>query len=415
MPQPHLHETARPFDQSPIPLAWSNGSNHDQVLKHLTRGLSNGERLMWLTGEAGVGKTAVALRWMHSADPATTLVVPLTGSGLTLAHLFDRLTEVLDVHADVSDGDLSMLIDAVTTALDEQRQAGRIVVLLIDDAEQLTSDSLRSLRLFIRQGSQLEGKVKLALVGRPELQSVMEENEDLAGLVSHKLELRPLSHKQTLSYLRLRLRDTETAEFTRSALDRVARCAGGIPRAANAIASRALVASVEEGALTVTAERVQEVLRQCRPPHRNGKIWHGLVAAVMLLTLASIPAWHHKGELFRTLDQTAQQFFGQGISQGKRAQLAWLTPTYDPPWQVLEQGAPQDGVLEEAAETNAEQPEEAAATVLTVEPGDSLATMAKRVYGRFDAELMDNILRANPQMADPNVISVGQRIAFPSI
>lgn len=54
-------------------------------------------------------------------------------------------------------------------------------------------------------------------------------------------------------------------------------------------------------------------------------------------------------------------------------------------------------------------------TTRIVKPGECLIKMIKEVYGKSNRNVLDAVLKRNPQIKDPNIVLVGDTIVFPEI
>lgn len=231
-----LHEN--PFSLAPDPRFLLMAASHRQVLRELLerRGV------IVLIGEHGTGKTALllALRERLGADTAVSYVF-----NTTLA--FDEIVEYLldDLGIAKPEESTARRLEALTSFLSDRERAGQRTTLIVDEAQHLDVPTLAQLArlssLESRTGSRL---TQILLVGPPELEAKL-EHPDLQHLrASPRCRLRPLDRDEVADYIRRRLEVAgapDTDLFDESAISRIARHSGGIPRVVNVLADRCLL------------------------------------------------------------------------------------------------------------------------------------------------------------------------------
>jgi type II secretory pathway predicted ATPase ExeA len=236
------------------PPPFHNNLHYQEVLGTLRYGIIARKGLILLIGDAGVGKTtmlhqlagelAANVTCIFESDPETNFTDLLR---LILGHLENSSN---------SSNSLSMM-GRCKAILSSQLERGRIVCLMIDNAERLRDESLEYLLHNFYSPAPAEGDenlLQIVLAGRPELR----EKPRLSSLKLRSeivCQLQPLRHKDIAGYLKTRLRAAQLAEetFDSGAIDRIAVYAGGNPHLINAISNRALQVSKQS---RVTAEMV---------------------------------------------------------------------------------------------------------------------------------------------------------------
>src|SRR5262249_957916 len=162
------------------------------------------------------------------------------------------------------------VMDALNAHLVAQRKAGRLSVLVIDEAQAVSIEVLEQIRLLSNLETSTEKLLRLVLVGQPQLATVLVDPA-LAQL-NQRLTLRwhlgPLTYAETVAYVRPRItvasRGTVKRLFTRPALVLVHRFSKGVPRLVNMIAHRSLLAAYVRRRRRVTARVVLRAYRELR-------------------------------------------------------------------------------------------------------------------------------------------------------
>ena len=203
-----------------------------------------------VVGEVGTGKTLLCrLLVAELEDPWVT--VHLSNSFLSPSGVYAALARELGV---ITDEDLPshQLIERIQNRVLELRAAGRRPVLLIDEAQSLPTASLEAIRLLTNLETERSKLLQVVLVGQPELDERLKNRalRQLGQRVSFSARLAPLSRGETRRYLRHRLsaagRSTDLP-FTGSAIRKLHRASGGIPRVLNLLCHKAMMSAYGRG------------------------------------------------------------------------------------------------------------------------------------------------------------------------
>jgi general secretion pathway protein A len=235
-----------PFRLTPDPRYLFLSPKHAEALAHLKLCLSESSGFVCITGDVGTGKTTLLRVFLSELGPnvasAYTFVPPL--SALELLRRICR--EFKLPVADQSQGDL---VDQLHAYLIAQHEAGRLCVLILDEAQALSIDLLEQIRLLLNLETETQKLLRIVLVGQPQLRKLLLD-PDLAQLnqrITLRWHLGPLSSGQTATYVSHRLTVASggraTRLFTRPALRLLHSISGGVPRLINMVAHRALLAA----------------------------------------------------------------------------------------------------------------------------------------------------------------------------
>jgi general secretion pathway protein A len=235
----------KPFAITPDPRYLFLSERHAEALAHLLYGINESGGFIQLTGEVGTGKTTV-VRTLLSRVPQHADVAVILNPRITATEFLLTICEELGLDIGPADRDsVKTMVDALNRRLLDSHAEGRRVVVIVDEAQNLSPDVLEQVRLLTNLETPTQKLLQIILIGQPELAVLLDRTElrQLAQRVTGRYHLSPLSREETQEYVRHRLRVAGAAGeiFTRRALREVHRLSGGIPRIINVCCDRALL------------------------------------------------------------------------------------------------------------------------------------------------------------------------------
>mgnify|MGYP000327155083 CR=1 FL=1 len=281
-----------PFALAPDPRYLYLSLRHQEALAHLMFGITQGGGFVQLTGEVGTGKTMM-VRALLERLPDNIDVALVLYPFLSVEEFIAAICDDLRVPRPEKGG-VKTLIDALNQYLLANHAKGRRTVLVIDEAQNLSHEVLEQVRLLTNLETTKEKLLQILLVGQPELNSLLAQQElrQLAQRITAHYNLKSLLPRETAEYVlhRLRVARARTPLFTRSALSSIHRLSSGTPRLINILADRALLGAYARGKNRVTAGIVRQAAAEIgRPPRTQYALIGGAAAA--LVAGVSFASW----------------------------------------------------------------------------------------------------------------------------
>lgn len=295
----HFGLSEPPFSITPDPRFVYLSERHRDALAHLMFGITQGGGggFVQLTGEVGTGKTTLS-RLLLEQVPGNARVALVLNPRLGATELLETVCEELHLDVDAARGSPKALVDRLNAYLLEAYAEGLRVVLIIDEAQNLPTDALEQVRLLTNLETDTQKLLQVILIGQPELRDKLARPElrQLAQRITARFHLTPLDAAETADYMRHRHRVAggQRFPFTATAVQRVHRHSGGVPRLTNVIAERALLAGYARDATLVDDALVDLAAAEALPPAvtRLPRRRRALMAAVLTAAvLAPTTAW----------------------------------------------------------------------------------------------------------------------------
>ena len=290
-----------PFSITPDPRFVFLSERHRDALAHLLFGIGQGGGggFVQLTGEVGTGKTTLC-RLLLEQLPVDTRVALVLNPRLSPVELLQTICEELhlDINANgIQAGELDRrssvkaLVDTLNAYLLDAYAQGLRVVLIIDEAQDLSIDALEQVRLLTNLETDTQKLLQIILLGQPELRELLARDDlrQLAQRITARFHLTPLEPRETERYLRHRYATAGGLHlpFDASAIRRLHKHAGGVPRLINVIAERSLLAGYARDATSLNARIVDLAAREALPrTNRPSRYPRWALAAVPIAAIA---------------------------------------------------------------------------------------------------------------------------------
>ena len=288
----------KPFAITPDPRYLYLSERHAEALAHLLYGITEAGGFVQLTGEVGTGKTTI-VRSLLAQIPKNAEIALILNPRMTAPEFLLTICEELGIGVPNSAaGSLKDLVDILSDYLLRAHAGGKRVVLVVDEAQNLSPHVLEQVRLLTNLETNTQKLLQIILIGQPELRELLSRNElrQLAQRITGRYHLDPLSREETASYVRHRLRvsGATTDILTPYALHEAFRLSQGVPRVINVICDRALLGAYSLDRHKVTAGLVRsaaaEVFGRRFSPHWLP--WALTAAGAALLVLTTVTLWN---------------------------------------------------------------------------------------------------------------------------
>ena len=290
-----LNET--PFSITPDPAFVFLSPRHRDALAHLLYGVGKGGSggFVQLTGEVGTGKTTLC-RVLLEQVPEGTRIALLLNPLVTPRELLAAISEELEIDISDSIDSTRLLVDGLNRYLLDAHMRGECVVVVIDEAQNLSPEALEQVRLLTNLETSKEKLLQIVLLGQPELRDLLQRRNlrQLAQRITARYHLTPLGSKDTHLYIRHRMQvaGAQRNPFRTSAMKALYQRSQGIPRLINIIADRSLAAAYAKERQEVTAAMVHQAANEVQLGERRVRRvrWPWLVGVAAVLAIAVLIA-----------------------------------------------------------------------------------------------------------------------------
>jgi len=258
-----FHLTCRPFDLAPDPRFLYFTDQHSRAVANVRFALMNHDSFVVITGEIGTGKTTILNAALEQLGPKY-VVARLSHTTLNDIELLQCLLSEFGI-PDYGDKKVKLLDELRAHFLD-QHQHGRHVVIIVDEAQHLSSAAIEELRLLSCIDTRDRRIVSIALTGQPALDDVLDE-ESLAPLRQRtrlRQRLRPLAEEETAAYIQHRIKiagGNADDIFEPGTLAEIHRLTRGTPRLINTLCDSALMVCMVDNKPRVDMETLVNVVK----------------------------------------------------------------------------------------------------------------------------------------------------------
>ena len=265
MYQNHFGFKERPFQLVPNPAYLFLSRSHEEAMAHLTYATTNGDGFVAITGEVGTGKTTLCRAFIESLDDRCE-VAYIFNPKLTAFELLQVICDEFGI-ATSHHGTTKDLVDSLNRFLLAKKADGKQVMLIIDEAQNLSQEVLEQIRLLSNLETNTEKLLQIVLVGQPEMDNVLGTYElrQLSQRITLNCHICPLTYQETVQYIRHRIRlaaRNEGVYFSMPAFRKIYNFSKGIPRLIHIVCDRVLLTAYGMNRHRITGGIVNTAIRE---------------------------------------------------------------------------------------------------------------------------------------------------------
>ena len=254
----------KPFKLVPNPAYFYLSKSHEEALAHLNYAISQGDGFVEITGEVGTGKTTLCRAFLENLN-RTVEAAYIFNPKLGPKQLLKTINEEFGIKTEGEN--TKDLIDALNLFLIQKKAAGKKVILLIDEAQNLNRNVLEQLRLLSNLETNRDKLLQIILVGQPELSEILNSHSlrQLGQRITLSYRLSPLTFNECKEYIqyRINIAARKTAiKFDRSAYRQIYKYSKGIPRLINIVCDRSLLTAFVLNQFNITASIAKASIKE---------------------------------------------------------------------------------------------------------------------------------------------------------
>lgn len=312
-----------PFSIAPDPRYLYMTTQHREALAHLVYGLNSEGGCILLTGEVGTGKTTIC-RCLLEQIPDQANVALVLNPKVSEIELLESICDELKISYPDTSNSVKTYTDRIYDFLLTSNHNNEKTVLIIDEAQNLSSKVLEQLRLLTNLETNQRKLLQIIILGQPELLDILAHTEmrQLAQRITARFHLRPLSKHEVKTYVshRLAIAGQNIQLFPDKSIKLLYRLSNGIPRLINIICDRALLGAYVEDQYAVSpaiikkaAKEVFGELKNVEKSKKNKQWLYPLAAftSVAIITMAIVFYFiksEDKANSLQTLTLSERQF-----------------------------------------------------------------------------------------------------------
>ncbi len=242
--------TGRPFQLTPDPRFYFESATHRKALSYLGYGLAQGEGFIVITGEIGAGKTTLVRHLMETVDPARLTAANIVTTQIEGKDLLQMVAESFGIAA--RSPSKSDLLAAIEQFLHAEARAGRRCLLVVDEAQNLPTETLEELRMLSNFQLGSQALLQIFLLGQPEFRDQLKGSDRLEQLrqrviATHHLEaMQPGEIEDYIAHRLSKCGWNGRPDFSADAIAQIYAASGGVPRKLNMLMTRILLMGAVE-------------------------------------------------------------------------------------------------------------------------------------------------------------------------
>ncbi|MFT5727441.1 MAG: type II secretory pathway predicted ATPase ExeA [Desulforhopalus sp.] len=266
----------KPFQISTDPNFFWLGEKHKEALSILKYGVMDDKGFLLLTGDVGTGKTTLINTFVNSLGD-DVIVSRVSDPGLTQLDFINYIAKLFKIETGFETKSEFLIL--FTEFLEQAHEDDKKVLLIIDEAQHLTDETLEEIRLLSNIENQDKKLLNIFLVGQNEFNETLEKhkNRALSQRLTLNYTLYPFDAEETKACIKYRLRvaGAEDEIFEPEAIDVIHTISNGFPRVINIICDHALRLGCQEDQEIISAAIVNQCSKTLHVAHRPPSNQHG--------------------------------------------------------------------------------------------------------------------------------------------
>lgn len=256
--------TDKPFNTTPDSKFFFASAKHEEALNCLLLAISERNGFVVITGEIGSGKTTICRTLINKLDQETKVALVLN-THLGKKELLTTILEDLDI--EYKSMSKTHLLSALNKYLLEQAAKDINVVVIIDEAQNLTPSVLEEVRMLSNLETERDKLIQIILLGQPELRKklMLPKLEQFRQRVVLHYHLEPLTREETAEYIKHRLKKAGNDEadiFEKEAVEEIYKYSKGIPRLINIACHHSLISGLVYETKVITKKIAIEAIKE---------------------------------------------------------------------------------------------------------------------------------------------------------
>jgi type II secretory pathway predicted ATPase ExeA len=256
---------ANPFNLNPDPRFLYESRWVEEALACLKYGIESRKGFVMLTGEVGTGKTTLLNKLLRF----------LRAKGLSTAYVFNPRLKVMeflqymmaDFGLPVDSNGKAAYLQRLNQFLLERYSAGKTAVLIVDEAQNLSTDVLEEIRMLTNLETSTEKLLQIILCGQPELENKMKDPSlrQLRQRIAIRARTHALNLEETGKYIQVRLTTAGASAdpiFSQEAVETIFEFSRGIPRVINLMCEHALITGFADQLRPIPARVLRQVAKE---------------------------------------------------------------------------------------------------------------------------------------------------------
>lgn len=291
-----------PFRLSPDPDFFFPSETHRDALETLLYSIRSGEGFIQITGQPGTGKSML-LRKILKEIGDTVVVGLILHANIEARDLLSMLMQ--DLGIDISGVTLPSrgnLIPLFRDFLLAQARAGKQVIVIVDEAQNLPDETLEELRMLSNLETEKAKLLQIILVGQLELEQRITSARlsQLAQRITIRYRLKPLTRAETRSYIFHRLeiaainREVIPVSFQTGVMGAIHKYTRGVPRLINIVCERSLMAAYIQGGSSISRTHVKKAIQSIDGDPvltESGPLFRPMTYGLFAVFLVTVGIW----------------------------------------------------------------------------------------------------------------------------